>query len=279
MMSSLARDLAMALDPALLLRSEGLAPDPWQALVLRTASARVLMCWCRQSGKTTTAAAAGLHAALHRPGALVLIVSPGERQSRLLFRRMLALYQALGRPVPAEAELKLSLSLANGAEIVALPGAEATIRGFASVDTLLVDEAARVADDVFAAVLPMLGISAGRLIALSTPYGKRGWFHEAWVNGGPDWHRSFVPAELVPRLTPAVLAEARRVLGLRRYSEEFDCVFEADEDAVFTSDDIAAAASSEIRPLAGASRFFTAFDSSDQELAHVVFGPRSRADV
>jgi hypothetical protein len=30
----------------------------------------------------------------------------------------------------------------------------------------------------------MLAVSAGRLVALSTPYGKRGWFYQAWTGEG-----------------------------------------------------------------------------------------------
>ena len=71
-----------------------------------------------------------------------------ERQSRS-FRRSLALYRALGRPVPADTENKLSLELANGSRIVALPGNEASIRGFSGVTLLLIDEGARVPDDLY----------------------------------------------------------------------------------------------------------------------------------
>jgi hypothetical protein len=39
----------------------------------------------------------------------------------------------------------------------------------------------------------------GRLICLSTPYGKRGFLHDAWANGGDDWHRIEVPADHIGR--------------------------------------------------------------------------------
>ena len=35
----------------------------------------------------------------------------------------------------------------------------------------------------------MLAVSGGRLIGLSTPWGKRGWFHAAWTSGDPSWER------------------------------------------------------------------------------------------
>jgi hypothetical protein len=32
----------------------------------------------------------------------------------------------------------------------------------------------------------MIAVSGGQLICLSTPYGKRGFFYEAWRHGGPE---------------------------------------------------------------------------------------------
>ena len=77
----LARDLALALDPALLARRAGIDPDPWQADVLRSPAPRMLLNCSRQAGKSTVAAAIGVHEALYRPGSLVLLLSPALRQS------------------------------------------------------------------------------------------------------------------------------------------------------------------------------------------------------
>src|SRR3712207_2598818 len=103
-MATLASDLALALDPVALARRAGIEPDPWQADVLRSASPRQLLNCCRQSGKSTTVAVLAVHTALYDPGALVLLLSPTERQSSELFKKCTAIYRALGRPVPAESE-------------------------------------------------------------------------------------------------------------------------------------------------------------------------------
>jgi hypothetical protein len=58
----------------------------------------------------------------------------------------------------------------------ALPGTEKTIRGFSGAALLIVDEAARVDDALYYAVKPMLAVSGGSLLMLSTPYGRRGEF-------------------------------------------------------------------------------------------------------
>jgi len=226
-------------------------PDPWQAAVLTSEARQVALNCSRQSGKSVVAAALGLHPALASAGSLVLVVSPGERQSKLLFKRITALYRKLGEPVPADVDNKLSLELANGSEVHALPGKEGTIRGFAGVDLLLLDEASRIPDDVYAAVRPMLAVSGGRLVTLSTPWGKRGWWYEAWTNGGDHWQRFEVPAERCPRISAAFLAEERRALPPLVFDSEYRCKFVETEDAYFGHDDIAAAFASPRAPLFG----------------------------
>src|SRR5262249_25704588 len=96
-----------------------------------------------------------------------------------------------------------------------------------------IDEAARVPDELYRAVRPMLAVSNGRLICLSTPYGKRGFFHDAWANGGDDWHRIEVPADRINRITPQFLEQERRALGPSWYLQEYFCRFEALQGLVY----------------------------------------------
>src|SRR5262249_2111481 len=148
--------------------------DPWQTALLRSSRKRLLLLCCRQAGKSTTAAALALRSAFLTSGALVLLLSPTLRQSGELFRdKVLRLYNALGRPVPTVQESALQMQLANGSRVISLPGDEQTIRGYSGVATLIVDEASRVPDALYYAVRPMLAVSRGRLVALSTPFGKR----------------------------------------------------------------------------------------------------------
>jgi hypothetical protein len=62
------------------------------------------------------------------------------------------------------------------------------VRGFSGTSLLIVDEAARVDDELYYAVRPMLAVSGGVLMMLSTPFGKRGVFYEEWT-GGECWER------------------------------------------------------------------------------------------
>jgi hypothetical protein len=249
-MVSLAQDLKLALDRAAFAERLGLEPDPWQEDLLRSTSDRVLLNCCRQSGKSTMTGIIALHRALNHPGSLILCLAPALRQSQELFGKVLSFYRALDRPVPAQTERKLSLELENGSRIVTLPGTDKTIRGFSGAALLIVDEASRVADELYFAVRPMLAVSGGTLMMLSTPYGKRGVFFEEWT-GGLGWERYEVPASQCPRISEAFLAEERHSLPDWVYRQEYLCSFEETEDAVFTTEMVDAAVSAEVNPLFG----------------------------
>src|SRR5215211_7437995 len=219
-MVSLAQDLKLALDRAEFAKRLGLEPDPWQEDLLRSASDRVLLNCCRQSGKSTMTAVIALHRALYHPDSLILCLAPALRQSQELFAKIAGYYRDLGRPVHPQTERKLSLELDNGSRIITLPGTEKTVRGFSGVDLLLVDEAARVEDALYFAVRPMLAVSGGSLIMLSTPFGKRGVFYEEWTEG-QGWERYEVLASQCPRIPQAFLAEERESLGQWWYAQEY----------------------------------------------------------
>jgi hypothetical protein len=235
--------------PEAILAEAGMPPDPWQTTLLRTTPARTLLLCSRQAGKSTVAAALALRTALLVPGSLVLLLSPTLRQSGELFRdKVLRLYHALGKPVASTRLTALMLELANGSRIVSLPGEEGTIRGYSGVALLVIDEAARVTDELYAAVRPMLAVSRGRLVALSTPFGKRGWFFEEW-QGANDWERVRITAEQCPRITADFLEGERQALGPRWYRQEYECSFEEAVDAFFSHADIMAALSGRVAPL------------------------------
>jgi hypothetical protein len=203
----------------------------------------------RQSGKSTVVSLIALHAAMFREQALILLVSRAERQSLELFRKLVETFRRLGEPVPVHRELTFSLELAGGSRIIALPGDPSTIRGFSGPWLVIVDEAAQVDDDLFTAVLPMLAVSRGRLLALSTPFGRRGFFWEQWENGDPAWERITAKASECPRIAPEFLAEQKRLLGPRWYAQEFECAFIEASGQVFPSDLIMAAFDSDEPPL------------------------------
>ena len=240
-------------DPARLMLAAGMEPDPWQQQVLRSRHPQTLLLCSRQAGKSTVAAAIAVSEAFSRAGSLILLLSPSERQSGELAGKVFAFYDAIGAPVAARKRTELQLHLVNGSRIIALPENEKTIRGYSGARLLVVDEAARVSDGLYYAIRPMLAVSRGRLIAMTTPFGKQGWFFEEWESAGA-WNRVRITADQCPRIPAAFLEQEKRSLGARWFRQEYFCSFEDVIDAVFAHSDIMAAMSGGVEPLFGKSR-------------------------
>jgi hypothetical protein len=151
-----------------------------------------------------------------------------------LFRKVKEAFTALGRPLPPSRSTETQLELPNRSRIVCLPGKEQTIRSFSKVSLLVIDEAARVPDDLYRSVRPMLAVSRGRLVCLSTPFGKRGFFYREWHDHDAPWRRVRIPWQDCPRITPDFIAAETRSLGESWVRQEYECSFEALEGLVYT---------------------------------------------
>jgi hypothetical protein len=112
-----------------------------------------------------------------------------------------------------------------------------------------VDEASRVSDEAYLAVRPTLATSDGALWLMSTPWGKRGFFYEAWTNGGPEWERILAPATECPRIRASFLEEERRTMGERWFRREYLCEFEDSGSSVFGRDLVERAITETVEPL------------------------------
>ena len=219
-------------DPTRLMRSFNLEPDPWQLEVLEGSHQRLLLNCSRQAGKSTTVAILALANALWNAGSLTLMLSRTFRQASELFGIVTELHTRAREPLLARRNAE-ELVFKHGSRIVCLPCKEETIRGYSNVSMMIIDEAARVPDDLYRAVRPMLAVSNGRLICLSTPYGKRGFFWQEWSAGGDAWHRIELPANQCPRIKPEFLEEERIHLGEQWFRQEYFCSFESVKGRVF----------------------------------------------
>jgi hypothetical protein len=235
-------------DAVELMTRAGMPPDAWQRQVLQSSEPRILLNCCRQSGKSVVAAALALGTALAEPGALVLVLSPSLRQSQESFRKVLDLYRTIHTAIPTRAESALRMELGNGSRIISLPGTEATVRGYSQVRLLVVDEASRVLDPLYYAIRPVLSVSQGRLIALSTPFGARGWWYQEWTEGA-GWERVRITAEQCPRISPPFLEEERRTLPPLWFQSEYECRFVDTVDQVFSTELLLRAMKDDIDPL------------------------------
>lgn len=253
--SNLWGDLSLALDPVRMVRLLGREPDPWQAAFLRSRAKQSILLCSRQSGKSQSAADKAVHTAVYQPGSPILCLSPSQRQSGELFRKIRSGIRDLGKRAPRLVEESaLALMLENESRVLCLPGKEETVRGYSGVKLLLVDEASRCLDALYKSVRPMLAVSGGSICLLSTPFGRRGFFHEEWTEGGPDWERIKLTAHDCPRIDPEWLAKERDRLGDWWWRQEFMCEFVQTEDQLFAYEDVMAALSDDLVPLFGGGR-------------------------
>lgn len=241
--------VACGFDPAYFMQmAYNIKPDSWQESLLQNSPNRMLLLCSRQSGKSTVCAAMALHKAVFDDGSLVLIISNVFRQAEETFRKVKAGLNFAHNVCGIVHETQTMLELSNGSRIVSLPGKQESIRSFSAVALLIIDEASQVSDDLYRSVRPMLAVSQGRLVALTTPFGKRGWFYNSWSNG-KDWYRVKITAEDCPRITKKFLEDELKEIGDWWVKQEYYCEFVDAEDQVFGHDLLVGAITSKISSL------------------------------
>ena len=228
------------LDPGRIFRARyGGPPDPWQEEFLRGSWSQALLCCARQTGKSASLAALIVRTILAEAPSRALIVSPSERQSKLIYNdHLLPFLDALGWPVKPDGDPgKLELRLTNGSDVFVLPDNARTTRGYSGTKLVVIDEASQVGDELYYSIRPTLSVSGGRLAAGSTPWGQRGWFFEEFEGEGlrkqESWKRFRVTARECPRHCPEFLASELEEMGERWYNTEYGAVFEQAVGSVF----------------------------------------------
>lgn len=212
-------------DPATFARLYlGIEPDSWQESFLRSESPRIILNCSRQSGKSSTAAILALWEAIYKPRSVILLDSPSLRQSQELMGKFSEYLSSLDESVKLDSDTKLSVRFANGSRVLALPGSEKTIRGISAVTLLILDEAAAIPDELYGAVRPMLAVSKGRLVLMSTPRGEQGFFYDTWAKS-KGWEKIEVPWQQCPRIDPAFIEEERLERGNAWVAQEYECQF------------------------------------------------------
>lgn len=199
-------------------------PDPWQANFLRSTHPRLCLNCSRQSGKSSTAAILALWEAIHKPRSTIVLDSPSLRQSQELMLKFAEFLDMVDKNVKLDSDTKLSVRFANGSRVLALPGSEKTIRGISAVTLLILDEAAAIPDELYGAVRPMLAVSRGRLVLMSTPRGEQGFFFDTWTKS-KGWEKIEVPWQQCPRIDPAFIEEERLERGNAWVAQEYECQF------------------------------------------------------
>ncbi len=217
------RGVAASLDPVERFRMTIGQPDEYQIELLRTNprlnedDAFVTCLASRQVGKSTSIAALAWDDLTR--GKDVALFAPSQRQSIELLRRV---REFLERDpfAPKTNPLKTEIERLDGpGRIVSLPATDKSRGG--TFDTLILDECAFMDDDSITAILPMRKAD-GRVLAISTPAGREGFFHQQWTQG----HGSKVHALSVniPRLAKKVEFD-RRFMSDLRFRQEHLCEF------------------------------------------------------
>ena len=241
-------NILYSVDPVIWVKEQiGIEPDQWQADLLLDNHSDIIVNASRQVGKSSTIALKSLHKAIYRKNSLILIISPSERQSKELLLKVKQGINSLEIKPGLKEDNKLSIILDNDSRIVALPGSESTVRGFSSVNLLIIDEASRIDEELYYATKPMLAISKGNIILLSTPNGKQGLFYEIWENS--DTFKKYrIKATDCSRISEKFLEEQRKELGELMFKQEYMTEFIDNCNQLFSSDLIEKAFVEDLEP-------------------------------
>jgi len=232
------REIAYRLDPALWMREQlGVTPMPWQETFLQARrGASILALTARQVGKTTTAAWAIAHTMLFYPGSLSVIACPAQRQSAEAVRRIRTFLLKAGAKF--KSDNVYALELENGSRVLALPGEEETIRGLTVDGWIVADEAARLSEELIAALHPMRArCPQARFVMLSTAWKRTDPFWTAWSSESDIWLRLQATADGPDApFTAEFLEQQRSTLGEEAYNREYLGIPGGGQGTLFTSD-------------------------------------------
>jgi hypothetical protein len=208
------REIAYRIDPVLWVREIlGVTPATWQETFLRAPQgASILALTARQVGKTTTAAWAIAHSMLFTTGSLSVIACPAQRQSAEPVRRVRETLITAGAEL--ESDNVYALELTNGSRVLALPSTDDSIRGLTVDGWIIADEAARLRNELIAALRPMRARRPqARLAMLSTAWSRTDPFWTAWAGDEQSWIRLKATADEVEIFSAEFLEQERKALG------------------------------------------------------------------
>ena len=122
-----------------------------------------------------------------------------------------------------KAPTKSSITLNNGSKIIARPVGIAgdAFRGFTG-DVLIADEASRMPEMMWIAAKPTLLTTGGEIWMCSTPFGKKGYFYDCFLNKNNRFTVFHVSSEEVIKNRPIsdVWTEQRKEESMRFLEEE-----------------------------------------------------------
>ncbi len=182
----------------------------------------------RQAGITTISAAYSLWSIIFKKHHNVMVVSIGDRESRMFLARVVLMYDDLPKWLQpgVKEKNKHTLHLNTGSKVKSQPAGAG--RGEA-VSHLMVDEAAFIDKmrDFWAAIYPTIS-TGGKATLISTVNGMSNLYYELYRDAELD-KNSFNIVDLHwrehPEYTDEWAKEHRPIIGERMWDQEYNCSF------------------------------------------------------
>lgn len=213
----------------------------WQARALALDARVSYVLGPRQVGKSRSAALLACHRAFREPGHVVLIVSAGDLGAKRLLATVAEIVTSSPLLSASVVDEQSSLiRLTNGSTIRSVPASSKAIRGWA-VDTLLLDEATELGDEIIDVAIPTTAARPdARIVMLSTGGAPLGRAYETYMAGldpSSTLVRSFAwrlrDAKWVSK---AAVEHARLTMPPWRFQAEYEGEWSGTVDALLAPD-------------------------------------------
>jgi len=245
------RYLALAIDPLRFVKTAfDFVPDVHQAGVLTRPDSEQLIVWSRQFGKSATVSALCLHTAVFNPESVTLIAAQRKEVAQEMVRKAKKGVRVLrGGLFPTiKKDNAGSLELSNGSRIMAVSGSESGPRGY-TVNLVVVDEASRVPEEYYEAVTPTQStVKRPKFIAMTTPYGKKGWFWDLWSKN-TSCFKQLLTYKDCPRISDEFIKKERERLPDYVFRQEYMCEFVDPKTSVFDYDEFMACVDDNVKTM------------------------------
>lgn len=254
-------------------RQLGFHPFPWQDAILASEGKRIIINAARQSGKSTIISTDPCWTAKYSYKSLSIVLAPTKEQSQDDMEKVQEFMISDSTYPQYDPPATIHVKVTGTKSKIKVVPAKQSARGKSKPKVVILDEAAQIDELVYTEVVkPMFTNNPGRLILLSTPYGKRGFFYDIFCNPRPrdPWERFEIRSPWEPVQTPHGLDlvpymdgdekayQAERAkhgikawfspnhqdyeeqfqnlydMGIRKYRQEYCCEFVETEASVFS---------------------------------------------
>lgn len=224
--------------------------DKWQEEIIADESKYILLCKGRQIGGTSVYAEKAARRMVNRKTS-ILVGSITEEQAKLVIVMVKNILERDHKGMIAKGHQKPTLDrirLKNGSEIRSRPVGMMgdAFRGF-TADVNWFNEASKWPEIAFVAIMPTLLTTGGDMWIDSTPFGKQGFFYNAFTNKSGLWKVYYHSSEEVIYNRPisaswteaqragaiAFLEDQKKQLSALQYGQEYMGLFLEDLMQVF----------------------------------------------